>query len=157
MTQQNDKNKEKKQSLPIKKIETLIVILHQQTMRNYQLDISPLIIDSSSFELILKNFTVTVCGPRLALSFSRRLTSSASETRFLSMPLLAALMMEFSIPAAFSGLTVLIFITRCIAIYVFPWPQGSGFGPKWPVSVPPFICMNVHLLFLGLFGHLLFV
>jgi len=29
MTQQNDKNKEKKQSLPIKKIETLIVILHQ--------------------------------------------------------------------------------------------------------------------------------
>lgn len=118
---------------------------------------SPLIIDSSSFELIYQVFTVTVWGPRLALSFSRRLTSSASDTRFLSMPFLAALMMEFSMPIAFSGLTVLIFITEWNGIYTAPWPRELVFELKSLASALRLIWIDRLILLLGLFSHLFLV
>lgn len=93
---------------------------------------SPLIIKSSSLVLIQHSITVIFCYPRLSMSLSNRLTSSAQVSRFLSDPFLAALMIEFSMPTAFSGLTVLIFITRWFECYIFPWPRGLGFGLEWP-------------------------
>lgn len=87
---------------------------------------SPFIIDSSAFELANSWNTVIVLYPRLALSLSSRLTNSCSVTLFFNWLFLAALMIEFSIPIAFSGFTVLIFMTMLAREYVCLWLRGWG-------------------------------
>ena len=50
-------------------------------------------------------------------------TSYFYDSLCFSMPDWAALMIEFSMPAAFSGLTVLIFITLYGLKYIAIWPR----------------------------------
>ena len=105
--------------------------------------LSPLIIYSSSFELCYHKSTVIFCSALPSLSLSSKVTNYFSVSWFFSMPDWAALITEFSMAAAFSGLTVLIFITLWINVYICPWLRGWGVVSKWPASAPRLPCITM--------------
>ena len=118
---------------------------------------SPFIIYSSPFELCYPKLTVIFCSALPSLSFSSKATNYFSVSLFFSMPDWAAFITEFSMPAAFSGFTVFIFITWWIHIYIFPWLPEWEVVSKWPVFAPQLLCIIKILLLLLLFHHFLLI